>query len=670
MFKELYDKLEAEVSGSIALSHVAEVSNHHRIQASPGIRDACVYAVEEFKRYGIDAGLVSYPANGEDYDWSSLRFKEWNCRDAWLKLVEPEDKYVARFAEEKNHVIQRSISTEGVVEAEVVVPEKKGEEPEDYDSIEVEGKIVLTRGDIHRVHELAVVERDALGLIYDGMFVRPPNLLEGELDDALKYTSFWWNPGDQLGYGWVVTPRTGKELRKMISEKKTVKVKGKVDAELYNGYLDNTVATIPGETEEEVIVIAHICHPQPSANDNASGVGAAMEAARAIHKLIQEKELEKPLRTIRFTLVPEMTGTYSYLVDREEDIPNMVAALNLDMVGEDQDKTGSVLTIHRTPDSLPSYVNAVIEAIFEEAQKEMSAFGSKPNIATFRHTVEKFSPGSDHYIYSDPSVGVPCPMMIQWPDKFYHTSFDTIDKVSPHSLAKVATIAATYAYFLANVGEEEAPWIASQVISREKRNIIKLVQDTVDKVAKANMDPKKVDENRDWLREKLEYDVEVAAEAMRSIKRIAPESDEVIGPLIGELMTYADEEYNHAVKIFEELAAKQGITELPDYELEEKEEIEGAEKVPVKLFRGPLSIRPWLAKLSKEDREAFRETKKKHDIEHGGPATQALYWTDGSNSINEISKLVKLETGSTNLEYLVEYYSFLVKMGLIEFRDR
>ena len=670
MFKDVYKKLEKEVSGSIALGHVAEIAKHHRIQASPGIRDACNYAIQAFKGYGIEAELHSYPANGVDYDWSSLRFKEWICKDAWLKLVEPEEKYIARFMEEKIHVIQRSISTEGIVEAMVVAPANKGEETADYEGIDVEGKLVLTNGDVHRVLELAVVERGALGLIFDGMFVRPPNLLEGELDDALKYTSFWWNPGETLGYGWVLTPRTGRELRKMLGEGKTVKVKGMIDAELYDGYLDNAVATIPGETDEEVVLIGHICHPEPSANDNASGTGAVMEAARAINKLIKDGELAKPKRTIRFTLVPEMSGTYSYLVEREKDIPKIVAALNLDMVGEDQDKTGSVLTVHKTSDSLPSYVNAVIEAIFEEAQKELAAFGSKPRTASFRHTVEEFSSGSDHYIYSDPTVGIACPMMIQWPDKFYHTSADTIDKVSPHSLAKVATIAATYAYFLANAGDIEGPWIASQVISREKTSIIKTVQATLDKAACAEMDPREVDKHRDWLREKLEFDTEVAAEAMRSIKRIAPNIDGTVGPLTSELMTYADEEYDHAVKVMEDLAEKQGITELPDYEPEEKTLPEGAEKVPEKLYRGPVSSRPWVAKLGKEDREALRALNKKHNVTYGGPMTLALYWTDGSRSIAEISRMVELESGSTNLAYMVEYFGFMEKMDLVKLDNR
>jgi hypothetical protein len=44
MFKRVYEELGREVSGEIAFNHIAEVSRHHRIQVSPGIRDAVNYA--------------------------------------------------------------------------------------------------------------------------------------------------------------------------------------------------------------------------------------------------------------------------------------------------------------------------------------------------------------------------------------------------------------------------------------------------------------------------------------------------------------------------------------------------------------------------------------------------------------------------------------------------
>jgi hypothetical protein len=68
--------------------------------------------------------------------------------------------------------------------------------------------------------------------------------------------------------------------------------------------------------------------------------------------------------------------------------------------------------------------------------------------------------------------------------------------------------------------------------------------------------------------------------------------------------------------------------------------------------------------------EALRQLTKKHGVTYGGPSTLALYWTDGSRSIREISRLVELETGETNLPYLVEYYWFLVRSGRVEYQNR
>jgi len=290
MFKRVFNELEVEVSGKISFGFVSEISRHHRIQASPGMRDAVRYAVETMGGFGLDAEVDEYPADGESYSWSSLRFREWVCRDAELRLVEPEGeaRFLARWSEAKLSVIQRSFPTPpNGVEAEVVVLDS-GEEEGDYKGLDVEGKIVLTRGDLGRVRELAVEERGAVGIVFDGTWVRPPALVEGELDDALRYTSFWWAGDEKPCFGFVLTPRTGRWLRGLVEDKRkkreAVRLFAQVDSEVYDGSIENAVFSIPGETDEEVVVVGHICHPQPSANDNASGSGAAMEAARALGK--------------------------------------------------------------------------------------------------------------------------------------------------------------------------------------------------------------------------------------------------------------------------------------------------------------------------------------------------------------------------------------------------
>jgi len=680
MFKQVFKKLDKEISGEIALNFVSEICRYHRIQASPGIRAAVNYSVEALKGFGLDAEVHSYPADGKTLSWTSLHFKEWGCNEAELRLITPKEeaKILARYSEAEISVIQRSFPTGGPVEAEVVILEK-GEDEADYKRVDVEGKIVLTSGNVSRVHELAVEKHGAIGIICDGMFVRPPTLLEGDLDDALKYTSFWWSGGEKPAFGFVLSPRQGRWLRGLIKRqekaKDPVRLWANVDASLYEGAIENAVATIPGETDEEVVVIAHICHPKPSANDNASGCGAAMEAARALQRLISEGVLPRPRRTIRFTLVPEMAGTYNYLAANEASIPRMVAAINLDMVGESHELCKSIFTVLRTPESLPSYVNALVEAILDEVKKEITAFGGGPKLPLFRSTVNPYSGGSDHYIYADPTVGVPCPMLNQWPDKFYHTSADSVDKVDPAMLRRAAMLTATYAYSIACAGAEEAVWMAGEVAARERLHLLEYVHG----VADGALDPgsevedpgRHMAEALARLRRVLPYRLGRGAEAIRSVSRLAggdPGFEARAARLVADLERLVKAELRQAEALIVDYASARGLAPLPRIRKPRARKLDkqAAGMVPRRVYRGPISSRSWVKKLSAEDQEGLRRLGLEHPAGRS-VGSVALFWTDGVRSLAEVSELVDLERGSTDLEYLVGYYGYLELMGLVEF---
>jgi hypothetical protein len=198
----------------------------------------------------------------------------------------------------------------------------------------------------------------------------------------------------------------------------------------------------------------------------------------------------------------------------------------------------------------------------------------------------------------------------------------------------------------------------------------KMVQDTLDKAAVYDMDSVKLKMVKKYLKEKIDFDVKTGIEALRSIERIAPGYHKTINHLISNLKVDAEREFNHAKKILNELANQLGVSEISVHDLEKEEEPKGSDLIPVKLFRGPLSSRPWIKSLDKEDQEAWRQITKNHGISYGGPSTLALYWTNGNRTISEISKLVELETGSTNLPYLVEFYKYLVKGKRAKFLNR
>ncbi|KON31208.1 hypothetical protein AC482_01510 [miscellaneous Crenarchaeota group-15 archaeon DG-45] len=686
MFKPIFERLEKEVSGEIALGLVSEISGYHRIQASPGIRAAVNHVVNALKGYGLDAEVREYPADGETYCWSGHLPREWSCRGAELRLTEPaeEARPLALWSETKLSIVERSFPTAGGnCEAEVVVLDK-GEEEADYRGVDVSGKAVLTSGDVARVHDLAVERRGAAGVIYDGMRLYPPVRREGDLDDALERgRAGGWAGYEKPCFNFVLSSRKGRWLRRLVEAqrkaRRVVKVQAKVDAHFYGGTIENAVAAIPGESGEEVVVVAHICHPQGYANDNASGCGAAMEAARALRRLIAAGELSRPRRTIRFTLVPEMTGSFAWLAENEGRIPGMVAAVNLDMVGEDQALCGGPFIVVRTPGAMPSFVNALMEAIYDEVKAEAESM-SGARIPLFKHAVTPFSGGSDHYIYSDPSVGVPCVGLAQWPDKFYHTSFDTLDKVDPEMLRKAALMTATYAYFIADAGASEAVWLAAEVAARQRRDLIASVQRHITEAinaAECSEEPgRKLAEAQVELRRKIEYGLGRGVEAIRSVRRLGGDDPGYVAAeerLVAGFSAAVEAERKTAELSIDDYAEARGLAPPPRVRRRrlKRLEREAAGVIPRRLHRGPVSIgsythRPWVSGLPPEDRDALWKLGKEHR-ESGALGTPAQYWADGVRSLLEIADLVELETGRRDLEYLVGYFGLLRKMGLVEF---
>ena len=461
MIKESYDLLSKEYSGEKVKSLVEQIISFHRIQASPGFRATAEYVAKILSESGLEVEIFKFSANEKTSFWNYSSFQESVIDEAQLFLIsEHSIEKIADYNESRLSVIQRSIPTPiNGIEAELIVLEK-GEKEEEYKNLQIKGKIVLSSGDINKVFSLAVQKYGAIGIITDRITEWPPIREKIDLPDALQYTSFWWYPGMKKCFGFTVSPRAGMRIRAQ-ARTKPLKVRAVITSKLYNGTLEVLSAKIPGETEEEILAVAHMCHPKPSANDNASGVCTLIETARVISALVRAGMIKKPRRTIRFLFVPEMTGTVAFLSNNEKIMRNIVAGLNLDMVGEDQVICRSILMVDSTPLAFPTFVNAYVKYLFSFLPKDLKTFSSSEHFSSFRYAFVKFSGGSDNEILSDPTVDIPTPSFTNWPDKYYHTSEDTIDKVSPKTLWNVGTVSMTYLYTMANICSLDFAFLAA-----------------------------------------------------------------------------------------------------------------------------------------------------------------------------------------------------------------
>lgn len=689
MFVSILEKIEKEVSGDIAFNFLSEISRFHRIQSSPGIRDAVKFAADRMREFGLDSKVHDYIADGLTYRWSCHMFKEWWCNDAELRIIEPtnEAAYLSRWSESKLSLVERSYPTpKDGYQAEVVVLED-GLEDEEYKGIDVSGKVVVTKGDVARVYQLAVQRHGALGIIFDGMTMYPPIRREGDLDDAIERgrSGGWSGDEKEPCFSFALTPRRGRWIRKLVKDQnklgKPVKVSAKVDSRFYAGKIENATAIIKGSTSEEVVITAHICHPQGYANDNASGCGAAMEAVRVLQKLVSDGVLPKPRRSIRLVLMPEMTGTYAWLTENEAQLPKMIAGINLDMVGEDQNVCGGPFAVIRTPNSMPSFVNALIEAIFDTIKNEGKGLGDA-RVPLRKYTVTPFSTGSDHFIYSDPSVGVPCVGLAQWPDKFYHTSFDTLDKVDKEMLKKASLLTATYAYFIANASPDDARWLAYEVESRNKRDLVetiqKIVQEALNRAEVKDDLGNLLTESLDNIKNTIDFKVDIGVKSIQSITKLVNDDDNFKGLLENLALGFRNagkDELTLATRTIVEFAKSHGI-ELKSNQLKSMStlEMESSDIIPRRRYRGPFSLgsythRPYTEKLSPEEKDALWKLEKEHK-EIRSMTSPAVFWTNGERSLLDISNLVALESGHRDLQYLSSYFGFLEKMGLVEITHR
>ncbi len=162
---------------------------------------------------------------------------------------------------------------------------------------------------------------------------------------------------------------------------------------------------------------AHMCHPGGMVNDNVSGVAGAV----ALMDMAVREGVDMAV-----ALMPEYFGSAALM--ETEWRPDYV--VNLDMIGEDQERTGATLTLVRPPYIHVSPVEATIWSSIVSLLSTSDTFGGFERLPGYRVAKARYFWGSDHDVFI--SRGLPSTMVNQWPDRYYHTSMDTIDKVDLH----------------------------------------------------------------------------------------------------------------------------------------------------------------------------------------------------------------------------------------------
>ncbi len=670
-----------ELSGEIAKSYVTQIVRFHRVQASTMFREAAEYVADTLKRLGFkDCEIEHFASDGATKYWTWKTPIGWTVKTAQLYMLEPEKKLIVRYEDIPTclHTYSKATSPEGTTAELVDVGE--GTKPRHYNGKNVKGKFVLATGRARSVHEQAVYKNGAAGVITDTLTHELKNVRESvDIPDAHAYQSIWPTREESANvtFGFSLSKRQGNHLRSRLRGDKPVRLKAIVDAALFPSSLDVVTATIQGSSKpnEAIFLIAHLCHPKPSANDNASGSGLLLEIARTLQVLIKSGKIDKPARTIRFLWVPESFGTIAYLFHHEDSTSQLVAGINLDMVGQHQELCKSTLRLDKTPDSNPSYLNDYVFNLIERSIDEFdpdTAFGSA---STFRYSVNAFCGASDHAEFNDSSFGIPCVMLIQWPDLYYHSSMDTIENVNEKSLRRVGWIATVAALTLASADVEDAMYMASLTRWGGLTRLQRASQESLTALFQANDSQNSQELPQILAKIKSDYTNKIRHITWREKKAIKSttklgnnsEMETVLSKFVGDIERHRQIETERFEDALRQVVKTAGIVALP--QLEENETIRDAKNlVPQRLFKGTLNSNALKRELGEKEFE-WHEEIKKEDQEFRKKTYEVVNFMDGKRSVYDITAAISAEYGETQLEHILKFIGDLAKTKFISFQQ-
>jgi aminopeptidase YwaD len=648
----LRDLLHETLSGEIAKDHVIQITRHHRIQGSRGYRDAANYVLDQLERYGFseaDAYIESCPSDGRVayQTWQSP--SGWDVESAELRMVEPYQERIVGYPEIAMSLI--TYSNAGDVTAELVWV-GGGTSDSDYEGKDVRNKFVLATGYGGDVHRLAVVKYGAAGVVayLDDDRAR-------EHPDMLQYTGMWplTEELEQVTFGFNLTNRQGERLLSMLQAGRRVVLHGSVvGIGLESYFMDVVVARIPGsEREGETLVFsAHLDHPKESANDNASGSAAQIDIARTLRALIDAGRLPQPKRTLLFLWVPEWNGTMAYVDGHPEMVGpalggRVLANLNLDMVGEDLELLHSAMGITRTPASLPSALNDVVE--------NMAAMVDRVNVRTprgslsrFNYRVTPYSGGSDHMMFIDRKVPG---MMIGHSDYTHHTSEDTPDKVDPVELERSELIATAALLYLSDLTEDQALDLVHEVGANGTGRLAA----TARRVRREMLNTADARRATAWFEAQnaLTHAGIWEREAVRSVLTFNGSS------AVREIVERVEAGFGRQQRtLLEALRADARAADIPIRDRSGSED----SRVPHRLTRGPLDFGLPESQLSADAAAWYRSSE---FVLSGAARFELVNFIDGERTVTEIRDALSAEFGPVSASVVARYLEDLARVGVI-----
>jgi aminopeptidase YwaD len=469
------DIINQEFTGDLAFETTSFVEKYWRVVGNTGFNKSIYKIAEELEKVGY---ILEEKASEEEIltyriEKRPLKKPTWEAVNA-LVSINNEKEPLLQHASNRNMIALNSYSTpkEGILAEVIYIKDIKN-----IAKIDVKGKIVFAETSPSRIYKAAIVAGKAAGI----MTYNNPDYLQPEKNTtSIQFRSI---PHDSIHKPWAIAMSfaTKERLKKSLEKGKTI-LNVKVETNIYPSEELTIIAEIKGneKPKERLVFSAHV--QEPGANDNATGVGVALEMASLTAKFVKQKKYQ-PKRTLTFLWGDEIISTRRYVQEDAIRAKNIKWGISLDMVGEDTEKTGGTFLIEKMPDPSAIWTRGN-DKHTEWGGSKMRLDQMKPHYlndflidkfkaqgkrANWVVNTNPFEGGSDHVPFLRENI--PSVLFWHFTDQFYHTDNDRIDKVSKTTLKNVGTSSLIAAYTLLNADEKTAKSI---IVNLEKAAVHRL----------------------------------------------------------------------------------------------------------------------------------------------------------------------------------------------------
>lgn len=519
MYPELDAIFRKHLSGARAQQSTAAITEHYRSPGSSGYHAATQFVATAIREAGAEEVIEErYPLDGETKFMGRTMPPAWEPLEASLEIVAPVARHLISYDQVPSTLPWWCGSTPPEGTVALVIEVDRGLSAADYAGKPVAGNAVLIRDSESRPawHHAAGLARahGAAGIITDFLHSQtPPWRTRRSIPEAvqlLRLPPRWDNP-----WAFSVGFDAAEQLA-ALAQSGPVRVRARVRTKTFAGEGVNLSATIrgAGRPDESVFFIAHTSAGTKPCANCAAGPALMVELCRAVTSAIRDGDLPRPRRSIRFLFVAEGLGSTYFIHTHRHALGKVKAALCLDSVGHRQSTLKSSLVMYRVPDSVPSYVNDIGASLIEDLPKEADwPFRNGPVIPLVNFHQLPYTPWSDNHYWV--TFGVPAPLFMSWPDRYFHTQLLTAEHTDPMVFERAGRVLGSLAVGIARAGAAEVGPIVREVAAKAALRVGRVARDALGEMGRGD------GAALGRVRRQINYLVERDARAIRSAMDLA-----------------------------------------------------------------------------------------------------------------------------------------------------